>query len=423
MNILSLQRSITLKYVVALLLIALLSSASFYVLFKALEESKNTAYIVNISGKQRMLSQHIALALHRLHKDIEDSKINEGIVHNNILVQTLMADIKEMSEANRILSTGFLPNGSKVKLSRVLDETYFGDVNLKKRVDEYLESAYEIFKMSKHSDVDILIEKVDRLSELLLLDIDRVVMEYQEEGEEKLKDLRWLEVVTWVLIIIVLLLEVIFIFQPLTREIVDLYRKNESILNNLENEVLIRTMKLEDANVKLKDLALHDPLTGLRNRLTLEKDVERAISHERDHKAPYAVLMFDIDWFKDVNDTYGHDIGDRVIKEISKILKEAVRENDKVYRAGGEEFVILLNRIDYTDVSNIAEKIRKLIEQHVFSVDDISFSKTISCGLYHSSIIEGENVDHVLKLVDRALYKSKLNGRNRVTNVSLIHKK
>ncbi|RLA75922.1 MAG: hypothetical protein DRG78_20050 [Epsilonproteobacteria bacterium] len=182
---------------------------------------------------------------------------------------------------------------------------------------------------------------------------------------------------------------------------------------------LIRSKtKLANSNVKLKDIALYDPLTGLRNRFYLERDIENVILHHKEHNAPYATLMFDIDWFKEVNDTYGHDIGDEVLKELSQILQSSVREEDKVYRAGGEEFVILLNRITYKQTKNIAEKIRLLIQNHTFKVKNEEFSKTISAGLYHSSLIHVDDVKTVLKLIDNALYESKTNGRNRVTNCS-----
>ncbi len=215
------------------------------------------------------------------------------------------------------------------------------------------------------------------------------------------------------------------------------YEKNEFIQTTLRNITIIRVVtlifslfliyfiaqliisrkKLSDSNIKLHDLALNDPLTGLRNRLYLESDIQTVIENYKEHHAPYAVLMFDIDWFKEVNDTYGHDIGDLVLKELSAILKSSIREEDKVYRAGGEEFVVLLNRITYSATVKIAEKIRLLIQNYIFNVKGKKFNKTISVGLYHSSILEAKDVKHVLKLIDIALYKSKNDGRNRVTEV------
>jgi len=161
--------------------------------------------------------------------------------------------------------------------------------------------------------------------------------------------------------------------------------------------------------------AHHDLLTGLRNRLTLKEDIENLIAQHKEHGAPYAVLMLDIDWFKNVNDTYGHDIGDLVLKELSKILLSSVRESDKIYRVGGEEFVILFNRIDYEDAVSISEKIRLLVQQHIFKANAEEFSKTISGGLYHSSSTNMSDVRLILKAIDEALYESKTQGRNKIT--------
>ncbi len=190
--------------------------------------------------------------------------------------------------------------------------------------------------------------------------------------------------------------------------------------NHLEHKIEERTKELYDEKNKLYYQAHHDPLTGVRNRLSMNGDIENVIKNYAIHKAPYAVLMFDIDWFKEINDTYGHDIGDMVLVELAKLLQDSIREEDKVYRAGGEEFVILLKRITYNDTINLAEKIRLLIQNNVFKSADKAFSRTISCGLYHSSMLEAYNVESVLKLIDNALYESKNSGRNKITLASTM---
>ena len=186
----------------------------------------------------------------------------------------------------------------------------------------------------------------------------------------------------------------------------------------LTGEVKSRTLQLEIEKSKLNYKANHDALTSLYNRLSLNLDIETVIKQHNIHKAPYAILMFDIDWFKSVNDEHGHDVGDYVLVEIATLMQKSVREEDKVYRAGGEEFVLLLQRISLEDAMNLAQKIRKVIQNHIFKIKEIEFSKTVSAGLYHSSFIKVINAKTVLKLVDTALYESKTNGRNRVTNVT-----
>jgi len=412
-----LQHELTLKYVIALFLIALLSTLTFYVLNSVLKKSNNTGLLVNISGKQRMLSQHIALDMHRIHN--LHMHHEEGMQYpKTITTQVLISHTEEMFEANKKLSTGLLSTSNKYTLSSAIKEMYFKEMNLAQRVQEYVNIAKKFAHTKNHEEMDKLIKLIDNKSEPLLKDLHKMVVQYQLEGEEALKNMKQLETIAWATTIFVLLLEVIFIFQPMVRKILDLETKHKNVLQHLEDTVEIRTMHLESANNKLAQLAFHDPLTGLKNRLNLERDIENAIRRNKEHKAPFAALMFDIDWFKKVNDEHGHDVGDKVLVEVSNILLTSVREEDKVYRAGGEEFVILLNRINLEESMKIAEKIRSVVETHVCKVNDLEFSKTISCGLYHSSLLVVSDVQSVLKLIDIALYASKANGRNKITKVS-----
>lgn len=411
-----LENKITVKYTVALFVIAILSTLLFYVLYKSIEESSSTAYIVNLSGKQRMLSQHIALDIHRIHNGFHN---HENSMHKmSFIKQRLLVDIKEMKKANEILSSGILSNGDIISLSKEVLNIYFGEKNLKNRVDEYVSLAKKLQSEGLEKNIDVYLEAIDAKSELLLMDLDKVVKLHEKEGVKKSQELKTLETTAWVLVLFTLLLEVIFIFQPIVKTMTILREENSNMLLNLEREVELRTLKLQEANRTLEELASRDPMTGLRNRLTLEDDIEEAIENAKKYSAPFSLLMFDIDWFKEVNDTYGHDVGDSVIISIAQILLASVRKEDRVYRAGGEEFVILLTRISLEDTKVIAEKIRTLIEKEVFYANDLVFHKTISTGLYHSSICEAKSIFHVLKLVDTALYESKENGRNRITLVN-----
>jgi len=412
-----LKQNLTIKYAIALSLIAILSTVAFYTLRKALKETNYTGYIVNISGKQRMLSQHIALDAHRIYANIKKSKYKNQD-SSALAKQALKAHIEEFLQVNTYLSTGKLPHGDTIDLSPVIYSMYFQKTNLAQRVQEYSANAKKLLNNLSHEEIDEAINYIDTHSEKLLEDLNKVVNQYQKEGDSKLSYLKSLETIVFTLIIIILLLEVIFIFQPTVHKIVDLVKSKEDVLSHLEDIVELRTLKLEDATKKLKELAFHDPLTGLNNRLTLEQDIEMSIENFKKNNAPYAVLMLDIDWFKDVNDTYGHDVGDVVLKEFSNILVSSVREYDKVYRTGGEEFVILFNRIDSQDVIDISKKIKILVQQHTFKVKDKEFSKTVSSGLYHSSFIELIDIRLILKSIDTALYISKKNGRNRITNVN-----
>lgn len=410
----SLQSGVTYRYIVALSLIAILSTVAFYTLLTAIKSTNSTAYIVNISGKQRMLSQHIALDVHRIDELL--SRENSSSYGYQLIKAALISHAKEMLKANEILSTGYLPNQKTITLSSAMKDIYFGDMQLASRVEQYAKNALLLVENGGNNK-DKLKEFIDKHSESILIDLNKAVSQYQIEGEEQLGYIQKLEAIVWILTVITLLLEVIFIFQPMAREIATLSSINQKTLENLEATVELRTLHLENANNKLKHLASHDPLTGLRNRLELEKYIEDAIYQHKQHGAPYAIMMFDIDFFKLVNDTYGHEIGDNVLIELAKVLNNSIRENDKVFRAGGEEFVVLLNRITLEDSINVTHKIMKEVENKIFEVDGDRFSKTISCGLYHSSLFEVESVKNTLGLIDQALYHSKKTGRNRLTIV------
>ncbi len=408
-----LHKDLIYRYTIALLIIAALVTSTYFILHKALKESSNTGEIVNISGKQRMLSQHIALDIHRIN--------NKYILNTNInsyALNILNLHTKEMLESNKRLSTGKLTVDNSYELSDVIKDMYFGEMNLASRVEKYVTTAQKL--LNSHEDIENIVKRIDYLSEPLLVDLNKVVLQYQREGEHKLNKMSLIETFVWITAIITLLLEVIFIFQPISRKMSELEVQKNAVLEHLEHTVEIRTMHLEKAKEKLENLAYHDSLTGLKNRMNLELDTEKLIEQYNNHHAPFAVLMFDIDFFKAVNDQFGHDIGDEVLQKISSILTTSVRENDNVYRAGGEEFVVSLSRIEHSDALAIAQKISKRVQEHIFKVDDKEFTKTISCGLFHSSLVKSDSVREILKAIDIALYTSKTNGRNKITEVESL---
>lgn len=123
-------------------------------------------------------------------------------------------------------------------------------------------------------------------------------------------------------------------------------------------------------------------------------------------------MMMDIDHFKKVNDTYGHDCGDYVLKVISGILIDNIRDNDLAARLGGEEFCLLLDGVNSDEARNMAERIRKLVEEYVFSYDGTEFKVTVSSGI---CVKLKSSLDKMVKKADFLLYESKIKGRNRVT--------
>lgn len=175
---------------------------------------------------------------------------------------------------------------------------------------------------------------------------------------------------------------------------------------------LITFDEITNEYVKIKELeqmASTDALTKLFNRSKLNDVLEKEIALSRTVPSPLCVIFLDIDHFKKVNDTYGHDIGDRVLIEMANIIRSSIRTGDIAARWGGEEFMITLQATSLANAAIVGEKLRTRVEEHLFeSVGRI----TISLGI--TEYINGESEDSFIKRVDEALYEAKESGRNRV---------
>ena len=160
-------------------------------------------------------------------------------------------------------------------------------------------------------------------------------------------------------------------------------------------------------------LAVSDPLTGLHNRRFRETHMTRAVARARETGVGFALLMADIDHFKRINDGWGHDVGDRVLKEFATRLSQCLRSSDLACRFGGEEFAILMLEADARTAVTIAERIRESVCERAFVVDGESHMVTVSEGL---AVFDPDHDDalSLLKRADAALYAAKRAGRNRV---------
>jgi len=163
---------------------------------------------------------------------------------------------------------------------------------------------------------------------------------------------------------------------------------------------------------ELRESSTHDELTGLANRRLLATRLEREIARARRYDTDLALLMLDIDHFKQLNDRFGHPVGDAVLRDIAQVLEEGVRTVDTVARAGGEEFVVLLPRTDGDAASRVADKLRARIAAH--DVDELDGKARITISLGVAVLDAGETADALLARADRALYDAKEAGRDRV---------
>lgn len=188
--------------------------------------------------------------------------------------------------------------------------------------------------------------------------------------------------------------------------------------DNLNQKVLERTDALHQANKQLEELSIRDPLTGLHNRRFLHDSLEKEISRAKRYKDDVTCVMLDIDHFKTVNDTWGHDVGDEVLVSVANYLIQSVRDSDIVARMGGEEFCLVLPSTKPESALAFIERLRVDISLIEFEANGECFSVTCSFGVAHlTEDLDTQN--QLLKRADQALYKAKTQGRNRVVEFSM----
>lgn len=179
--------------------------------------------------------------------------------------------------------------------------------------------------------------------------------------------------------------------------------------NELEKEVELRTRELSEKSQQLQIIANQDPLTLLANRRKFNVNLEQEFQRFKRHKQNFSIIIIDIDHFKKINDQFGHNTGDKVIKQFAEVLSDNCRRTDTVARWGGEEFIILSIETDINQALLQANKIITAIRSTDFTeAGNITASIGISCNTDHSS------AEAIINHADKALYKAKHNGRDRI---------
>lgn len=178
-------------------------------------------------------------------------------------------------------------------------------------------------------------------------------------------------------------------------------------------------MELQKANVKLENLAFRDGLTNIYNHRYFQEIFEKEIARAKRYNGDLCLIMFDIDFFKKVNDTYGHPVGDQILILLTERIQKAIRPSDTLARYGGEEFTVILPETRTTGMKVFAERLRQCAMEP-FNVEEHLIEITISIGgVYYDLDLKGATKQHLIDTADRALYQSKQNGRNQVTILPL----
>jgi diguanylate cyclase (GGDEF)-like protein len=274
-----------------------------------------------------------------------------------------------------------MQNSQESPLSESMYQLYFGQPH---QVDLKLRGFSELIMDALNNDLPKSNEE-GRYQEIIFRDLahntilgslNAVVDQYETESRDKVNDLRQAQQLVFFVILLTLLAEALFVFRPMV-------------------EKIMRLGKQADRDHSFEVLA------------------DKIFSMAARNKQVFSLITFDIDRFKIINDTYGHDVGDKAILHISDLIISSSRDSDIVSRFGGEEFVVMLPTTNRKNAKVVAEKIRKEIQNSPFSLNELVIEMTVSGGV--SQYVETEKgwFDS-LKRSDKALYQAKKSGRNRI---------
>ena len=187
---------------------------------------------------------------------------------------------------------------------------------------------------------------------------------------------------------------------------------NESIIGGFQARFLWDLLtRLKKTNEQITHLAYHDPLTSLPNRILFYDRLNQAITKARRDKESIAVLFLDLDGFKAINDTLGHDVGDELLREASKRIVACVRDSDTVARMGGDEFMVILSSVRTPNSNNRVAKeiVEAIASPFMLNGKNLSISVSIGIALYPH---DGDTAEQLIKISDAAMYLAKHNGKN-----------
>jgi diguanylate cyclase len=211
-----------------------------------------------------------------------------------------------------------------------------------------------------------------------------------------------------------------FRLTEITREIQNHQAQDHTERSKIHQELDSLTTKISDMEQESHQLknklnaaqlkATHDPLTGLPNRLAYDDRIVTEMARWKRYQTPLTLIIWDIDFFKHINDTFGHKAGDKTLVLIAKLISSHCRETDFVSRFGGEEFTMLLSDTDAQSAFQAADKLRLVIEKTAFNSNGKKIAITISCGI--TQFTENDTADSAFSRADKALYDAKNNGRN-----------
>lgn len=375
----------TVIFLTSLLLVAALVGYSNFLSVQIVNQTAISSQIIKTSERQRML-------LHKLVSQMVIYVTNVSDKPRAWEITSIHKSIAEMKEGHTKIIEGDPDMGISHDKSESIDAINFDPpYELDKEVRLMLYSATETVSRPWDHDLNELVyykQFIKRSHGPIELGMDAIIDQLNIDSQSRIADLRGLLNMMTVLIIIVLLIISVFVFLPILK-------------------------KLAMQTQSLVDLAMTDPLTGCHNRRSFMSVAENEFLRFQRYQRSTCVVMFDIDKFKSVNDTYGHSVGDEVIKEVAASCLGKIRESDTLGRIGGEEFAIVLPETLVEEAIFTAEKIREHFCHVEFNASEAIFFVTSSFGV--SEIFPTDvSIQESLNRADEFLYVAKQTGRNKV---------
>ena len=366
-------------------LIAILITASLVIIDYIAAEEAHMVEVNDIGGRQRMLSERTVHLL--LEYAVEKNSDARGQI-----IKLIENSLQKFDKTHQLLIRGQLSDNETVIFSDSIDNIFFDGpefLDLKARIFIYntrevldrewspgLISSYYLIQLREASKQD------------LHTSLDALATQYTANSKSRITRLRVIVAILLGGIVVILCAVGVLVFNPMFK-------------------------RIEAQELELHNLAFIDPLANCHNRRSFLTNADTAFERSRRYKHTFAILFIDIDRFKDINDNYGHAIGDEAIREMTRICLENIRDSDILGRIGGDEFGVILQECGLGYATQTAEKLRERISNHIVSskLGTIKFSISVGAATVKDS---DTNVGDTLKRADRNLYKAKRTGRNLV---------
>lgn len=374
-------RALTAGYIIALAIIAYMSLVIHYGIGEIIKEQNNRDLV--FASRQLKLIPMISLNVY----EYADSK-------NDIIKNRIDSDISSLEQVYKeLFKDAEIARGrsSKTFYSIQVQESH---KRARRQIEQFIDSVHNFISLPKNqiNSQNKYYKEIKTLVQgSLIQNMDSINIAYEAESLQYVGRLQVYQYVALIVIMITLLLEALFIFMPLVR----------------------RVRNYAD---KLEGLARTDSLTNIDNRRAILEKGVKEIARAKRYNKPFSVAILDIDHFKVINDTHGHESGDLILKSVVEIFKENIRLEDELGRFGGEEFIFILPETNAgEDALVVMERVRNAVELKNFRLENGEYIKvTVSIGIADVDVDVDKSLDPAIRKADVVLYKAKDAGRNQV---------